>query len=97
MVDLYENGKEPGNKKMTSVINVSWSGFTKDIGEEANPEQNIVIGKGVARDTKTDLRQLGVGQLFLRNSLSMCARVEMISDGLFPPRSRIMAVCFAMA
>ncbi len=97
MVDLYGNGKRPGSKKMPSVIYVSWSGFTRDIVEENNSERIIVVGKGVARDTKTDLQELGEGQLFLRNSFSICSNVLMISVWLFPPSSRMTAVCLAIA
>ncbi len=47
---LCGNGKKPHNKKLSSVIHASWSGFTRDIVEESNPEQIIVIGKGVAKN-----------------------------------------------
>ncbi len=45
MVDLYENGKKTGHKKMTSVINVSWNSHTKDIVEKAIQEGLFFRGR----------------------------------------------------
>ncbi len=55
---LCGNGKKPSNKKISSGIQVSWNGYKKDIVEENNSEQNIVIGKSAAKNIKTDLQGL---------------------------------------
>lgn len=54
IVALYENGKKP--KNMPDIIKKSWNGYTKKVILEANPENIIVIGKGVARTIESSLK-----------------------------------------
>jgi hypothetical protein len=58
IVALYNNGKKPSNKIMSSVIHASWKGYTEKVIKENNPEHVIVIGKGVAKVIERDLKRL---------------------------------------
>ncbi len=58
IVALYNNGKKPETKIMSSVIRTSWEGYTRGVIEEANPEYLICIGKAVSDVLKNDIKNL---------------------------------------
>jgi len=63
IVALYDSGKKPNAKKMSSAIRTSWGSHTKNVIEECNPDHVIVIGKGVAKIVDRDLKKM-VGSNF---------------------------------
>jgi hypothetical protein len=58
IVALYNDGKKPGNKIMSSVIRTSWECYTRGVIEEADPGHLICIGKAVSDILKNDITKL---------------------------------------
>lgn len=58
IVALYNDGHKPPHKKMASVIKKSWECYTADVIRDAQPEQVIFVGKGVASFLEDDLKKV---------------------------------------
>lgn len=58
IVALYDGGKKPSHRVMSSAIHTSWNGYTKNIVTESDPDHVIIIGKGVANVIENDLNEL---------------------------------------
>jgi len=58
IIALYNNGKKPENKIMSSVIRTSWAGYTRGVIEKADPALIICIGQGVYSILKNDIKKL---------------------------------------